>query len=782
MRNKNKTILALLAIIFLFSSFLCFGGELIVEDKAWEKPNVYRPTPILFLHGFGPGSPATWHPIRDKLEEDYSSYYSANIPCIGLGDNAGSKAYLEIISFQDKNGSVDTYPNGNPGWSDKVNDAVINILQRYDETDKLILICHSMGGLAGRYYMQALGGDGNTDKYVSIDTPHCGAKLASVANGIEVAQVGSLIFGGWGGFLFAVVTEVINQSAVKIGDIDIHGDAANDMDPDGEFITNLMNMGTGSGSKSRCVVGQIGSSKNFLLFGSYYGGDGVVSVRTQQAIDKNGHTTWNFYDTCVVTASHSNAPKSSKTYNQILKWVDKEKPELDLIRVLESIRDNNLSELPEDEGGNWDNKDIDWTEHRIGEDSQPFLLDLDKYGRAYIEGKVDNEYLPATTKVDIKVYKEGETTVVWENTSETSLLKPYAGEEPAPAGFRYEVLFAKDKNTAPAPGVYEIKIFVKNPAGLKSQVKTVKVRIDAGAIAIHNCIELQAMKYNLSGDYYLANDINCTYCTQDPAGACYNDGAGFEPIGIFTGTFDGNGHTVTGLKINRPSTSYVSLFRCISGTVKNVGLIDSSVTGNDYTGGLIGQNNGTITNCYATGAVSSDYLNVGGLIGWNNGTITNCYSTGAVSGDNSVGGLIGRNYNGTITNCYSTGAVTGNDYTGGLIGQNYGGTITNCYATSAVSGDDTTGGLIGRNYNGTITNCYSTGAVSGNYYTGGLIGRNYNGTYNDDFWDTDTSGQATSAGGTGKTTVQMKQQATFTNWDFSSVWDIMEELTYPWLR
>ncbi len=479
--KKAKFLIILLSMIFLFTCFSIEADQLYTKKDAWKEENVYRPTPLLFLHGFGPGSPATWSDMTGKLSEDhYDRYFPPSSSPPRLGRLQGPD-YLERISFKDDScGSVDTYPNGNPGWSDKVNDAMSNILQRYDKTDKVILICHSMGGLAGRYYMLALGGDSNTDKYVSIDTPHCGAKLADIANGIEIAQVGSLIFGGWGGFLFAAVTEVINQSAVKIGDIDIHGDAVNDMDPDGEFITNLINMGTGSGSKSRCVVGQIGSAKNFILFGSYYGGDGVVSVRTQQAIDKNGYTTWNFYDTCVVTASHSNTPKNSKTYDQILKWVDKEKPELGLVRVLESVKELNLEEEPEKESGNWDNKDTDWTEHIIGEGSQPFLLDLDKYGRAYIEGKVDEEYLPATTKVDIKVYKEGETTVVWDNTPETSLLKPYADMQPAPAGFRYEVLFAKDKYTAPESGVYDIKVFVENPAGLKSEGKSVKVRIGAG--------------------------------------------------------------------------------------------------------------------------------------------------------------------------------------------------------------------------------------------------------------------------------------------------------------
>ena len=83
-----------------------------------------------------------------------------------------------------------------------------------------------------------------------------------------------------------------------------------------------------------------------------------------------------------------------------------------------------------------------------------------------------------------------------------------------------------------------------------------------------------------------------------------------------------------------------------------------------------------------------------------------------------------------------------------------------------------------------MTNCYSTGSVSGSSRVGGLIGFDYGGTYNDCFWDTETSGQDTSAGGTGKSTADMMKQATFTNWDFTDpdTWDITEDETYPWLH
>jgi subtilisin-like proprotein convertase family protein len=121
---------------------------------------------------------------------------------------------------------------------------------------------------------------------------------------------------------------------------------------------------------------------------------------------------------------------------------------------------------------------------------------------------------------------------------------------------------------------------------------------------------------------------------------------------------------------------------------------------------------------------------------------------------------------------------------GGLVGANYGnGTITNCYSTGSVSGGGDVGGLVGYNCYGPITNCYSTGKVTGSLVVGGLVGRvEYAGGVVNSFWDIQTSGWTTSAGGLGKTTVEMKQKATFTNWDFNTVWDIVEGQTYPYLR
>ncbi|MHC4110890.1 MAG: fibronectin type III domain-containing protein [Planctomycetota bacterium] len=212
----------------------------------------------------------------------------------------------------------------------------------------------------------------------------------------------------------------------------------------------------------------------------------------------------------------------------------------------------------------------------------------------------------------------------------------------------------------------------------------------------------------------------------------------------------------------------------------------------DSVGGLVGHDyEGTIANCYSTGSVSGNHR-VGGLVGHDEGTITNCYSTGDVLGYTVVGGLVGYNEGTrTITNCCSKGDVTGNDVVGGLVGLNRYGTISNCYADGgSVTGDWRVGGLVGDNYRGTITNCYSKGGVSGNENVGGLVGFNtwcdnlycYEGDVWASFWDIQTSGQATSAGGTGLPTYYMKKAGIFTDagWDFDTpVWIIDEGYDYP---
>jgi len=205
------------------------------------------------------------------------------------------------------------------------------------------------------------------------------------------------------------------------------------------------------------------------------------------------------------------------------------------------------------------------------------------------------------------------------------------------------------------------------------------------------------------------------------------------------------------------------------------------------TGGLVGDNWGTLSDNYATGGVLGDRW-VGGLVGLSSGEVFNCYSASNVKGTTAVGGLIGLSVDrARVTNCYSAGSVSADHWVGGLVGGNKNNSkVSDCYSTSCVFGKSKIGGLAGVNQ-GTVSNCYSASGVEGITDVGGLIGSLNadsfypHGNVSDSFWDAEASGQASSAAGIGKTTAEMKQKATFTNWDFTEVWGIAENQTYPFL-
>ncbi len=299
-----------------------------------------------------------------------------------------------------------------------------------------------------------------------------------------------------------------------------------------------------------------------------------------------------------------------------------------------------------------------------------------------------------------------------------------------------------------------------------------------GAYTITNWQQLQNINIvvNQGYDFTLSNDLDSAtegYATLVKDGdTLANSGTGWMPIGNgttkFTGTFDGLGHTIDGLTINRPSTDWQGLFGYTDGaTIRNIGLTNIDLTGQSF---------------------------VGGLVGWNESSaISSSYASGAVTGtQNVVGGLVGANFGSTISNSYASGAVEGGNYAvGGLVGANYGSssTISNSYASGAVEGINYVGGLVGENANANVTNSYASGTVTGTSDVGGLVGENENlARVTGSFWDTEISGQATSDGGTGKTTAEMMQLATFSGWDIDAeggsakIWRIYEGSISPLLR
>ncbi|MCQ2063853.1 MAG: hypothetical protein MJY99_11025 [Fibrobacter sp.] len=230
----------------------------------------------------------------------------------------------------------------------------------------------------------------------------------------------------------------------------------------------------------------------------------------------------------------------------------------------------------------------------------------------------------------------------------------------------------------------------------------------------------------------------------------------WTPIGTsekpYTGTFDGNGHTIRGLYVNDGDAEYVGLFGYIdeSAKVQNVGVDDSYFKGCQYVGGVVGYNyNGTVSNVYNTGSVSGETF-VGGVVGKNEGSVSNVYNTGSVSeSGNDVGGVVGNNF-GTVSNAYNTGSVSG-------------------------SGDDV-GGVVGYSFNGTVSNVYNTGSVSGNGVgVGGVVGNNYgtvsNAYYNTDFYAGNAVGEGDASGANveGKTTLELASKTLPNGFD-ENVW------------
>ena len=209
----------------------------------------------------------------------------------------------------------------------------------------------------------------------------------------------------------------------------------------------------------------------------------------------------------------------------------------------------------------------------------------------------------------------------------------------------------------------------------------------------------------------------------------------WEPIGTrwspYTGTFDGQGYTISGLYFNNPHSSYVGLFGCIgaNGKISNVGVLDSYFQFSALGGGVCGVNYGTVRDCKNTGSVRG-LATIGGVCGLNEkgGIIENSFNEGTVSGtgDNAqqVGGVSGYN-NGTIKSCYNTASVSGQESVGGVCGFNSVGTTTNCFNEGTVSGKNIVGGVCGNGCGVATTNCFNEGTVSGQSHVGGVCGYDY---------------------------------------------------------
>ena len=291
-------------------------------------------------------------------------------------------------------------------------------------------------------------------------------------------------------------------------------------------------------------------------------------------------------------------------------------------------------------------------------------------------------------------------------------------------------------------------------------------KTSAGATKITDgCPSTGCRGYELVKD--LDFDVAASYRTTSNQ-VTWTTGDGWSPIGSlsnpFSSVFEGNGFMMAHLYINRSNDNNVGLFS-VSDTeqIQNIRLSEVNVSGQTSVGGLVGINQGIIINSHVTGTVHSLSSAVGGLVGRNRRQIIYSFADVIVTqqAGHSAGGLVGVN-RGTIRESSASGRVEGHNNAGGLAGNNEWGSIINSYATGMVSGDSRVGGLTGSN-RGRVINSYATGMVTGNSDSGGLVGSNNGGVtggvtgrVSTSYWDTSTSMQATSAGGSKKTTAELQ--------------------------
>lgn len=275
---------------------------------------------------------------------------------------------------------------------------------------------------------------------------------------------------------------------------------------------------------------------------------------------------------------------------------------------------------------------------------------------------------------------------------------------------------------------------------------------------------LPGEKKNVSANAILMNDITVNEGVLDehknlvsgkefipwtPIGTSYSDDK------AYSGTFEGNKHTISGLYFDKTRSYQVGLFGHIGakGKLFNVGVLDSYFQFNAEGGGVCGVNYGVLQNCSNSSTVigTDNGAIIGGVCGTNDGTVRDCKNTGSVRGHEKIGGVCGRNkFNGIIENCFNEGTFSETvESVGGVCGYNSGGTIKSCHNTASVSGTgNKLGGVCSENLDGgTITNCFNEGTVSGQYSVGGVCGINNKGVITNCFNKGTVSGADFSVGG-----------------------------------
>ncbi|MFN2362719.1 MAG: GLUG motif-containing protein [Halarsenatibacteraceae bacterium] len=264
---------------------------------------------------------------------------------------------------------------------------------------------------------------------------------------------------------------------------------------------------------------------------------------------------------------------------------------------------------------------------------------------------------------------------------------------------------------------------------------------------ISNAQELYNIRYCLNKSFKQIANIDLS---------AFVIGSGWKPLGHkqekFSGNYNGNNFSIFNLYIDSPESQDLGLFGAISeySRLENIKLEKVKIIGNSYVGGLVGWNEGELSNCSVQGIIKAD-KDVGGLIGSNLNVVMKSRARVNVYGIETVGGLIGGN-TGIIIGTYAKGNINGDKFTGGLVGGNDG-TISRSFSESNVSGQEFIGGLIGANL-GMITYSYSNGKVAGKVQVGGFAGIN-DGQILNSYYNKKISGQCDTGKGIPTTNAKM---------------------------
>ena len=299
--------------------------------------------------------------------------------------------------------------------------------------------------------------------------------------------------------------------------------------------------------------------------------------------------------------------------------------------------------------------------------------------------------------------------------------------------------------------------------GLDIDTDSIKKKV----INISSCTDLQAMKNNLKGRYVLKKNIDCA------ESALWNDGKGFEPIGIetaFTGSLDGEGHFIKDLYMNRPNTNRVGLFSLTSkAKIDDLRFINVDITGSNDVGVVAGEVlNTTITKVnVVSGDLRAGAFRAGAIVGnARSSRIFNSFTDLDIEADREAGGIVGKCLSCSVIKCASYANIVTDTYSGGIIGFATSPVIRNSYFQGELEAERFIGGLIAYNENtASITNCYASNtmkAIGGLRDVGGLIGT---GNIEDlvsvksSYWNRSKINLATSfGGGEAKTTSELQSK------------------------